>query len=81
MDFSGNCCFISGSAELYIILTIHSRYVNTHEVFFLIFDTLLILLCVVTWIAFPPGKYLGERTAVPSPADSEEYYNLENQKV
>ncbi|KAH8555115.1 RTA-like protein [Umbelopsis sp. PMI_123] len=57
-------------------------YVNTHEVFFLIFDTLLIFLCVCTWIAFPPGKYLTGNSPLESPSQSEEnYYNLEVDKA
>ncbi|GAB5593895.1 hypothetical protein Unana1_08795 [Umbelopsis nana] len=56
-------------------------YVNTHEVFFLVFDTLLILICVVTWIIFPAGKYLQNRSGMQSPETVVDYYNLEDQKA
>ncbi|KAI8582338.1 hypothetical protein K450DRAFT_228518 [Umbelopsis ramanniana AG] len=56
-------------------------YINTHEVFFLFFDTLLIFLCICTWIAFPPGKYLkGNAPLTPPNENGDDYYNLETQK-
>ncbi|KAG2183186.1 hypothetical protein INT43_006181 [Umbelopsis isabellina] len=48
-------------------------YVNTHEVFFLVFDTLLIFICICAWIAIPAGKYLQFQQILPSINATEDY--------
>ncbi|KAJ2964755.1 hypothetical protein NQZ79_g274 [Umbelopsis isabellina] len=57
----------------YLIADGFFGYVNTHEVFFLVFDTLLIYICICTWIAIPAGKYLQFQVTLPSINAADDY--------
>lgn len=52
----------------------YTGYLNTHEPWFYIFDTLPLFLAIIIYIPFWPGKYITEEKRIVRPGNDEDEF-------